>query len=189
MLWVCVGQKANSQIFTTCGAVTRHLLVQGALHVDLRCLRNTENSWLVWWTCWSPFPVLILSCYTAWWGLPVWRGKEPTCQCRRHRFDPWVRKIPWRRKWQPTPVFLPGQFRGQRSLTGYSPWGHRQTDTTEHTCMLTAWSIPTLLSLGKEETQCASTPLCPRQVCISATVLQFQWDSQPKCRSWSFPIA
>ena len=103
----------------------------------------------------------------------VTRGKEPTCQCRRHRFDPWVGKIPWRRKWQPTPVFLPGQFRGQRSLTGYSPWGHRQSDTTEHTCMLTAWSIPTLLSLGKEETQCASTPLCPRasvHLCHSAPV-------------------
>ena len=45
--------------------------------------------------------------------------------CRRPRFDPWVRKIPWRRKWQPTPVFLPGESHGQRSLAGYSPWGHR----------------------------------------------------------------
>ena len=46
-------------------------------------------------------------------------GKEPTCQCRRHkrhRFYPWVGKIPWRRKWQPTPVFFPGEFHGQRSL-------------------------------------------------------------------------
>ena len=50
-------------------------------------------------------------------------GKESTCQCRswdRHGFDPWVRKIPWRRKWQPTPVFLPGEFQEQRSLAGYS---------------------------------------------------------------------
>ena len=39
------------------------------------------------------------------------------------RFDPWVRKIPWRRAWQPTPVFTPGEFHGQRSLVGYSPWG------------------------------------------------------------------
>ena len=55
-------------------------------------------------------------------------GKEPVCQCRRrkrHGFDPWVRKIPWRRAWQPTPVFLPGEFPGQRSLVGYSPWGRR----------------------------------------------------------------
>ena len=39
--------------------------------------------------------------------------------------DPWVRKIPWSRKWQPTPVVLPGKFHEQKSLTGYSPWGHR----------------------------------------------------------------
>ena len=53
--------------------------------------------------------------------------KEPACQCRRqerHGFTPWVGKIPWRREWQPIPVFLPGESRGQRSLVGYSPWGH-----------------------------------------------------------------
>ena len=52
-------------------------------------------------------------------------GKEPACQCRRHkrcRINPWVGKIPWRRAWQPTPVFLPGRSHGQRSLAGYSPW-------------------------------------------------------------------
>ena len=51
-------------------------------------------------------------------------GKEPAYQCRRrkrHKFDPWVGKIPWRRKWQPISVFLPGKSRGQRSLLGYSP--------------------------------------------------------------------
>ena len=50
--------------------------------------------------------------------------KEPTCQCRkrkRHEFDPWVRKILWRRVWQPTAVFLPGEFHEQKSLAGYSP--------------------------------------------------------------------
>ena len=52
---------------------------------------------------------------------PRWlSGKESACQCRRHGFHPWVRKIPWRRKCQPTPVFLPGEFHGQRSLAGYS---------------------------------------------------------------------
>ena len=53
-------------------------------------------------------------------------GKEPACQCRRAkrcRFDPWVRKIPWRRARQPTPVFFPGKLHGQRSLAGYSRWG------------------------------------------------------------------
>ena len=63
-------------------------------------------------------------------------GKESTCQCRRHkrhRFNPWVKKIPWSRKWQPAPVFLPGKFHGWRSLAGYSPWGCKELDTTEHT--------------------------------------------------------
>ena len=56
-------------------------------------------------------------------GLPRWlSGKESACQCRRCRFNPWVGEIPWRRKWQPTPVFLPGKYQGQRSLVGYSPW-------------------------------------------------------------------
>ena len=48
-------------------------------------------------------------------------GKESAYQCRIHGFSPWVRKIPWRRKLQPTPVFLPGEFHGQWSLVGYSP--------------------------------------------------------------------
>ena len=55
-------------------------------------------------------------------GLPWWLSdKEPTYQCRRR--NPWVGKIPWRKKWQPTSVFLPGKSHGQRSLAGYSPWG------------------------------------------------------------------
>ena len=51
-------------------------------------------------------------------------GKEPTCQFRRHKrswWDPWVGKIPWRKKWQPPPVLLPGECHGRRSLSGYSP--------------------------------------------------------------------
>ena len=57
--------------------------------------------------------------------------KESTCRCRRLRFDPWAGKIPWRRKWQPTPVFLPGKSHGQRILVGYSPWGRKELDATE----------------------------------------------------------
>ena len=49
----------------------------------------------------------------------------------RPRFDPWVRKIPWRMAWQPTPVFFPGESHGQRSLAGYSLWGQKKSDTTE----------------------------------------------------------
>ena len=54
-------------------------------------------------------------------------------QCRRPGFDPWVWKIPWRKAWQPTPVFLPGESHGQRSLVGYSPWGCKESDMTEAT--------------------------------------------------------
>ena len=63
-------------------------------------------------------------------------GKEHTCQsrrCKRCGFNPWVRKIPWRRAWQPTPVLLPGEFHGQRSLVGYSSWDHRVNMTEQLT--------------------------------------------------------
>ena len=65
-------------------------------------------------------------------------GKESACQCGRHkryRFDLWVGKMPWSRKWQPTPVFLPGKSHGQKSLAGYHPWHHKESDTTKHTCI------------------------------------------------------
>ena len=66
--------------------------------------------------------------------LPRWlSGKESACECRRHkrcRLDPWVGKIPQRRKWQPTPEFLPGESHGQRSLAGYSPSGCKELART-----------------------------------------------------------
>ena len=73
--------------------------------------------------------------------------KEPACQCRRHKrlgFYPWMGKIPWRRAWQPTPGFLPGESHWQRSLVGYSPWNHTESDTTEwlstYTPRILLWS-------------------------------------------------
>ena len=84
--------------------------------------------------------------------LPWWlSGKESACQCRRPGFDPWVRKSPWRRKWQPTPVFLPGKSHGERSLAGYSPWGHKESDITEHLNTHTHF----LLQSDIRSTQCA----------------------------------
>ena len=56
-------------------------------------------------------------------------------------FDPWVRKIPWRRKWQSTPVFLPGESHGQRSLAGYSPRDCKESDTTERLILLLPDSV------------------------------------------------
>ena len=83
----------------------------------------------------------------CWWECkliqPLWRtvlsrwysDKEYACQCRRHEkcgFNACLRKIPWSMKWQHSPVFLPGKFHGQRSLVGYRPWCHKESDTTEH---------------------------------------------------------
>ena len=64
-------------------------------------------------------------------GLPCWlRQKRIRLHCGRCGLDPWVGKIPWRRAWQSTLVFLPGESQGQRSLVGYSPWGRKESDTT-----------------------------------------------------------
>src|SRR5574337_692687 len=65
-------------------------------------------------------------------GLLLWLSWQRTClQCGRPGFDPRVGKIPWRRERQPTPIFWPEEFLGQRSLAGYSPWGLKELDTTE----------------------------------------------------------
>ena len=90
-------------------------------------------------------------------GLPRWRsGKESACQYRRYRrhgFDAWVGKIPWRRKWQLTPVFLPGKFHGQRSLVDYSPWNcrvrHDWARTRTHTPVYTMLA-PCGTAFGKQ---------------------------------------
>ena len=79
-------------------------------------------------------------------------------------FDPWVRKIPWRREWLPTSVFLPGEFHRKRSLVGYNPWGHK-SDTTEQLTLSSyglsvnwTWSSP----LGGDGTETlVSQPRCP----------------------------
>ena len=80
-------------------------------------------------------PINYLTTKLTW--VPWWlSGKELICQFRRlkrHGFDPWVGKIPWRQKWQPTTVFLPGESHGQRSLGVYSPWSCKELDTAEVT--------------------------------------------------------
>ena len=75
-------------------------------------------------------------------------GKEIRLQCRRSRFDPWLGKIPWRREWLSTPVFLPGEFYGQRSLAGYRPWGHEESDMTEATKHMKYTNSKSLVWLG-----------------------------------------
>ena len=95
-------------------------------HINqLMCLAYTVK-------CMHPPPTGGLCDFTVLCGVPKWgSGKESACRCRRLRFNPWVRKSPWCRKWQPIPEFLPGKFHGQRSLEGYSPWGRTESDTTE----------------------------------------------------------
>ena len=86
-------------------------------------------------------------------GLSKWlNGKESACQGRRCGFDPWVGKIPWGRKWQPTPVFLPEKSHGQKSLEGYSLRGRKSDYTTHHP------------ALG---------PSCPSCVCSQEIFLNF----------------
>ena len=77
-------------------------------------------------------------------GLPWWLScKESACNvqdaCKRCRFNPWVRKMPWRGKWQLTPVFLPWKPHGQRSLVGYRPWGRKRVGHNLTTKQLGPW--------------------------------------------------
>ena len=69
------------------------------------------------------------------------KKKKIYLQCGIPGFNSWVRKIPWRREWLPTPVFLPGEFHGQRSLAGYSPWDHKELDITEQLTFFTLWDL------------------------------------------------
>ena len=84
-------------------------------------------------------------------GLLWWfKGKKICLQSRRHRrhgFNPWVGKIPWRRKWQPTPVFLLGKSHGQRSLAGYSPWGRKRVEHDLVTKQQQPPKVPVILAL------------------------------------------
>ena len=81
-------------------------------------------------------------------GLPKWlSGKESACQYRICVFDHWVRKISWRKKWHPTPVFLLGKFHGHRRLVGYNPGGHKESDTAEQMSTHTPISQNILLIL------------------------------------------
>ena len=107
-------------------------------------LKNgTHSSILAWRISWTEephglqsrgFQILNTTEQLRFWGRDISgcpSGKGLACQYRRHKrcgFDSWVRRIPWSRKWQPTPVFLSVKFHGQRRLEGYSPWCHKELD-------------------------------------------------------------
>ena len=92
-----------------------------------------DSCWPVWDM--SQFLVAFGFCYDVMQGFPGGTsGKEYACQDRRHKrlgFNPWIGKIPWRKKWQPTPLFLPGESHRQRSLVGCRPFGCKELDMTE----------------------------------------------------------
>ena len=90
--------------------------------------------------------IMFYNIYKVIWGFPstlsmwlfahqaTWVKNPLQCRtCRRCGFNPWVKKIPWRRARQPTPVFLPGEYHGWWKLVDYSPWNHKESDTTEVT--------------------------------------------------------
>ena len=103
-------------------------------------------------------------------------GKEPACQCRRcwrHGFDPWAGMIPWRRTWQPTPVLLPGESHGQRSLVGYSPGCHKESDTTKATSRV--YTHPTISTLTNYNF------LMEKEMATQSSVLAYEtpWTEEP----------
>ena len=99
--------------------------------------------WYLWVRTLSPSGLLTRSSGGA-------NGKESTCQCRRSRINPWVGKIPWKREWQPTPVFLPGKSHGQRSLVSYTLWICRVRHDWAHTDFISFWLIyPSSISFCK----------------------------------------
>ena len=118
--------------------------------------------------------VYICSLYIQSMGLPRWlSGKESSCQgriLRRHKFNPWVGKIPQRRKWQPTPVFMLEKFHGQRSLRGYSSWGGKELDRQSTTAKATLSSTFKLQLLLPHQAQkifprCVSSLQCCGHLC------------------------
>jgi len=129
-----------------------------------------------------------------WCLLPGWLcGKESACQCRkrkRHRFDPWVGQIPWRRAWQPSPVFLPGESHGQRSLVDYSPWGHKESNKTEQLSPLTSnVSLRVCLLSCLSHAQLSVTPwTIAHQAPLSMGFSrQEYWSGLPCTPPWAFP--
>ena len=110
------------------------------MYTEKHWVNHADCSWillLIWTELPTHFRPGLSSLLAVGWGWSQVRWRcEKNPSARRHKrrgFNPWVGKITWRRKWQPTPVFLPGESHGQRSLAGYSPRGHKELDRTEAT--------------------------------------------------------
>ena len=97
-------------------------------------------------------------------------GQKSICQCRRHKrceLDPWVRKIPQRRKWQPTLVFLPGESHGQRSLVGYSPRSRKESDTAER--------LSTYMHAPRSDTGAPHSQMCRSLLTVLLELQPLAW--------------
>ena len=127
-------------------------------------------------------------------GLPRWLSdKELDCQCSRHKrhgFDPWVGKIPWRRKWQLTPVFLPGESHGQRILADCSPWGHRVGHGSTHTHIVYRVFVLSVLyiavSIGQSQPPSVFFSILGLHI---DTVKQLFWPRHPRCSGVSTSVS
>ena len=123
-----------SEIFSTAFLLRKKLFSQQ----KIIAMGTHPQNYLSYHIPYHPEMADLIKFRMAYWfyGLPRWlSGKRSTCQyrrCKKHRFEPWVSKIPWDRKWQFTPVFLREKFQGQRSLVDYSSWGHKGDWMTEH---------------------------------------------------------
>ena len=107
---------------------------------SLLCFSSTPTGWLAFLPIWHWDPGLLHTLEASFEVIHKCSpggsdGKESAGNAGDPGFVPWVGKISWRRKWQPSPV-LPGEFHGQRSLVGYSPWGHKESDMTEQLTLL-----------------------------------------------------
>ena len=122
-------------------------------------------------------------------------GKNLAYQCRcckRCRFDICVRKIPQRKKWQPTPLFLPGESHGQRSLVGYSPLGHKESDTTAETqhgytlCILEARKFDSFFNEVSVvlKKKCSDECLFPKVLPVNQPRESQGWGSLVGCPLW-----
>ena len=123
----CLPERARDQREQPCQAE----LPRPVYHAALESLALVISS-INWPHCQLPGTSFI-SAHRVPWGFPVTlavNNLPAHVGDRRDRFDPWARKIPWRSAWQPTPVFLPGESHGQRSLAGYSPWGCKEPDVS-----------------------------------------------------------
>ena len=115
--------------------------VKGVIWRTMNCLfnilfkKNEREEEAIWSTCNKISLTWVIGTWMFYYSL--WFAE---CSCGRPEFNPWVQKMPWRREWQPTPVFLPGESHGMWSLVGFSPWGHQESDTTERlTLSLSLW--------------------------------------------------